>query len=222
MSTQTPSHYEIVSHMPPDAVVTFHSVSWEEYEQLLDEVGESSGFRISYDDGTLQIMTLSSEHEKYVRFFESLITAIRLRLHINIISFGSATIKRRGQKKGEEPDACFYIQSAAQIGNKLQLDFSKDPPPDLAVEVDIHHESDPTLSIYAGLRIGEVWRFDGRTVTINVLQAGNYVEVGQSRALPLLSNQILTDSLKLLQTAGELQAIIDFDRWLESQQHTRF
>jgi len=88
MSTQTPSHYEIVSHMPPDAVVTFHSVSWEEYEQLLDEVGESSGFRISYDDGTLQIMTLSSEHEKYVRFFESLITAIRLRLHINIISFG--------------------------------------------------------------------------------------------------------------------------------------
>jgi len=217
MSTQTPSHYEIVSHMPPDAVVTFHSVSWEEYEQLLDEVGESSGFRISYDDGTLQIMTLSSEHEKYVRFFESLITAIRLRLHINIISFGSATIKRRRQKKGKEPDACFYIQSAAQIGNKLQLDFSKDPPPDLAVEVD-----DPTLSIYAGLRIGEVWRFDGRTVTINVLQAGNYVEVGQSRALPLLSNQILTDFLKLLQTAGELQAIIDFDRWLESQQHTRF
>ena len=61
MSTQTPSHHDIVCQMPADAVVTFHGVSWDEYEQLLDEVGESSGFRISCDDGTLQIMTLSSE-----------------------------------------------------------------------------------------------------------------------------------------------------------------
>ena len=74
MSTQTLSHYEIVSQMPEDTVVIFHGVSWEEYEQLLAQAGEASGLRISFDDGTLQVMTLSSEHENYVRFIESLMT----------------------------------------------------------------------------------------------------------------------------------------------------
>ena len=49
--------------MPEDTVVTFHGVRWEEYEELLEQVGEAAGLRISYDDGTLQVMTLSSEHE---------------------------------------------------------------------------------------------------------------------------------------------------------------
>ena len=60
--------------MPEDTVVIFHGVSWEEYEQLLAQAGEASGLRISFDDGTLQVMTLSSEHENYVRFIESLMT----------------------------------------------------------------------------------------------------------------------------------------------------
>src|SRR5580704_17721378 len=117
MSTQALSYYEIVSQLPADAVVTFHDVGWDEYEDLLEQVGEAEHLRITYDSGALQVMPLSPEHEKYARFLEGLMTAIRLRLHINILSFGSETMRKRGQRKGNEPDACFYVQNAYRIGN---------------------------------------------------------------------------------------------------------
>ena len=42
MTTETMSYSEIASHLPPRAAVTFQDVSWEEYERLLEEVGEST------------------------------------------------------------------------------------------------------------------------------------------------------------------------------------
>jgi hypothetical protein len=96
MRTRTLSYYEIVSNLPADAVVTFRDVGWDEYEDLLEQVGEAEHLRISFDNGVLQVMTLSSEHEKYARFFERLMTAITLRLHIDILSFvaGAASCGR--------------------------------------------------------------------------------------------------------------------------------
>src|SRR5205085_4507682 len=109
----------------------------------------------------LEAMSLSPEHESYARFLEELMTAVRLRLRVNIRSFGSATIRKQKRRKGNEPDACFYVQNAAATGNKLQLDFATDPPPDIAVEVDIHHDSLNKFPIYAALGVPEIWRFDG-------------------------------------------------------------
>src|SRR3982750_580997 len=111
MSTLATNYYNIVSQLPAAAVVTFHNVSWEEYEDLLEQVGEARQLRISYNDGTLQVMTLSAEHERYARFFEKLMTILSLRLRISILSFGSATMRKQKRDKGNEPDACFYVQS---------------------------------------------------------------------------------------------------------------
>src|SRR5437867_3143699 len=141
MSTQITTYYEIVSQLPEDASVTFRDVTWDEYEELLEQVGEAPGLRISYDNGSLQVMTISAEHEKYAQFINSLIAGIRLRLRMNILAFGSATMRKRKRRKGNEPDACFYVQSASLIGNRVQLDFESDPPPDIAVEIDVHHDS---------------------------------------------------------------------------------
>src|SRR5437016_14388231 len=221
MSTQILSHYEMVSGMPEDTVVTFHGVSWEEYEELLQQVGEAAGLRISYGDGTLQVMTLSSGHENYVRFIENLINTIRLRLRMNIRSFGSMTMRKQPEKRGNEPDACFYIQTASKIGKKIQLNFETDPPPDVALEVDVHHDTLWKDSIYAALGVPELWRFDGRTFTIRVLREKQYVEVPQSRALPVLTAQTLTDFLTRLCDEGELETILAFDRWLQSQRQAR-
>lgn len=218
MSTQTLSYYEIVSQLPEDTVITFHNVSWEEYEDLLEQVGEAAGLRISFDDGTLKVMTLSSKHEKYERFFEALVTAIRLRLRINILSFGSATMRKRKKRKGNEPDCCFYVQTADAIGNRIQIDFEIDPPPDIAVEVDVHHDSRDKFSIYAGLGVPEIWRFDEQAMIIYVLEQDRYEEVSASRALPMLTSQILTEVLTSLPDKGEFQALIAFDEWLQAQQ----
>jgi Uma2 family endonuclease len=218
MSTQILSRYELVSQMPEDTVVIFHGVGWKEYEELLEQVGEARGLHISYDDGKLQVITVSSEHEKYVRFFESLIATIRLRLRIDILSFGSATIKKKRKKKGNEPDACFYIQTAPVIGNRIRLDFETDPPPDVAVEVDIHHESQSKLVIYGALGVPEVWRFDGQAVSIHLLRGKNYVEAPRSLALPILTSSVLTEFLTRLPKDGDSRTLLAFDEWLKSNQ----
>ncbi|MEK6323109.1 MAG: Uma2 family endonuclease [Acidobacteriota bacterium] len=215
MSTQTLTYYEIVSQLPYDTVVTFHNVTWEEYEELLEQVGEPAGLRISYDDGTLKAMTLSNEHEKYARFIEKLVATITIRLRINILSFGSATMKRK--PKGNEPDACFYVQSADAIGNRVDIDLAVDPPPDIAVEVDIHHDSQDKFSIYAAFGVPEIWRFDGQEVTIYLLDQDRYHQAEAGRALPLLTGEILTQFLARMRDEGEFCALLAFDEWLQSQ-----
>lgn len=217
MTIETLSHFEIITQLPADTVVTFHGVSWEEYEQLLDQIGEASGLRISYINGTLQVMTLSPEHEKYAEFIKRLVSQVSFRLRINILFFGSMTMKRQ-RSRGKEPDACFYVQNAALIGNRVQLDFASDPPPDIAVEIDVHHESLSKFPIYAALGVPEIWHFDGHQLTIHHLHQEAYVTAETSLALPLLTSRTLTEFLTRLREEGEFQTILAFDEWLQTQQ----
>ncbi|MGE0128225.1 MAG: Uma2 family endonuclease [Blastocatellales bacterium] len=220
MTTTTPTanYFDIVSQLPPATDITFHNVSWEDYEELLDQVGEASGLRISYNEGTLQVMSLSPEHENYAEFIKRLVDVVSLRLRINIRFFGSATMRKSKKRKGKEPDACFYVQTAAALGNKIQLDFETDPPPDIVVEVDVHHTSRDMFSIYAGLGVSEIWHYDGLALTIYQLQDGVYAEVAAGPALPMLTGQILTGFLDRMRTEGEFQTLLAFDEWLQSTQ----
>jgi len=216
MITETTNYYAVVSQLPNDTEVIFHGATWEEYEELLDQVGEAAGLRISFNNGTLKVISLSSEHEKYVRFIEGLIVAVKLRLRINIVSFGSATMRKRRESKGNEPDACFYIQTAATIGNRIELNFSIDPPPDIVVEVDIHHDSADNDAIYAALGVPELWRYDEWAMTIYHLQDDEYVIAETSRALPMLTSRILTEYVERMRQDGEFEALLAFDEWLQS------
>jgi Uma2 family endonuclease len=222
MSTQIASYYDMVTQLPEAASVTFHDVSWDEYEELLEQVGEAPGLRISYDNGSLQVMTISSEHEKYASFINSLTTAIKLRLRLDILAFGSATMRKRKRKKGNEPDGCFYVQTASLIGNRIHLDFETDPPPDIAVEIDVHHDSRSKFPIYAALGVPEIWRYDGRTMTIyHLSEAGGdeqqYVAGDSSAALPMLTATLLTEMIERMRSDGELSALLAFDEWLQSR-----
>jgi Uma2 family endonuclease len=220
MTVQTASYYDIVAELPADAEVTFQGVSWDEYEDLLEQLeqaGESSGRRISFDTGVLTVITLSTAPENYARFLDGLMVIIRLRRRINILSFGSATMRKRKKSAGKEPDACYYVQTADALGNRMQLDFEVDPPPDIAVEIDIHHDSLSKFPIYSALGVPEIWRYDGHELTIHLLQEDDYVIAPQSSALPLLTGRILTEFLTRLRDDGEFQAILAFDEWLQSQ-----
>jgi Uma2 family endonuclease len=219
MTTATSNIFDVVSQMSDGRVETFHNVTWDEYEELLEQVGETRhGLRISYNDGTLKVMSLSSEHEQYVIFINSLVIHLRLRFHLNIRFFGSATMRKKKKSKGNEPDACFYVQTAAALGNRINLDFTVDPPPDVVVEVDIHHDSTDNDPIYAALGVPEIWRYDGWKATILLLQGDGYVEAETSNALPMITSAILTDYLTRMQEDGEFTAIIAFDEWLQSLQ----
>jgi Uma2 family endonuclease len=177
--------------------------------------------RISYDNGSLHVMTISAEHEKYSDFIKSLIAGIRLRLQIDILAFGSATMRKPKRSAGHEPDGCFYVQTAPLIGNRIQLDFETDPPPDIVVEIDLHHDSRSRFRVYAALGVPEIWRYDGQAMTIyHVSEEGDgqeYVAGDTSAALPMLTAQLLTEMVERMRNEGELKALLAFDEWLQSQ-----
>jgi Uma2 family endonuclease len=216
MTTATSNYYDVVSQLSAGEVAIFHNVLWDEYEALLEQVGEARGLRISFNDGTLKIMSLSLEHETYAEFIKALVTQIRFRLRINIRSSGSATMRKKKKSKGNEPDAGFYVQTAPVVGNRLDLDFAVDPPPDVVVEVDIHHDSTDNYPIYAALGVPEIWRYDGWEATIFHLKGSDDVEAEASLALPMITSAILTEYLTRMRQEGEFEAIIAFDEWLQS------
>jgi Uma2 family endonuclease len=111
--------------------------------------------------------------------------AIADELGVDLVSFGSTTFKRRDLGKGAEPDTCFYVQNAAGVIGKDQLELGLDPPPDVIVEVDVSHASPPSkLEFYQELRVPELWRYDGEEAQIHHLTLNGYVPVESSRAAP--------------------------------------
>ena len=120
MSTETLSYRDMVDQLPPDSHLVLRGVRWEEYEALLQTFVEAKGLRLSYDEGRLEIMVLSAEHESYAELIKQLVGTLSLRLRIKVLHFGSATMRKKGQSKGAEADACFYVQSADAIGNRRE------------------------------------------------------------------------------------------------------
>ena len=96
-------------------------------------------------------------------------------LDIPIRSGGSTTFKSQILKKGLEPDECYWIANEHLVRGRLDLDLEVDPPPDLAVEVEITRSVLNRMGIYASLRVPEVWRSDGDQIIVEQLQAdGTY------------------------------------------------
>ena len=216
MSAVAESYMDAIAALPENATLELRDVAWADYENLLAEVGEASGLRISYDTGIIKVMTLSSEHENYAEFIKRLVDRIGFVFRLKILCFGSATMKRRRQDKGAEPDACFYIQSAPLLGHKIKIDFNADPPPDVVVEIDIHHESLDKFPIYAALGVPEIWRYNGSQGDFYALENGAYQKIETSRALPLLTSAILTDFLNRVPEEGQYETLLAAEEWLAS------
>ena len=210
-------YLELIEKLPENGILTLSDVSWEEYENLLEAVGETPSLRITFDNGRMQIMTLSFKHEYYGDFIKRLVDRLHYVFRIKVIFFGSATLKRQRRLKGAEPDACFYVQSAPIIGHKINLDLRIDPPPDVVLEVDIHHESISRFHIYEGLDVPELWHYDEQKLTIYHLQEGRYEVAGNSRAFPILTGEVLTEFLTRSQTDGQDETLLAFEDWLRAQ-----
>jgi len=217
MTTQTVAYKELIERLTPEITLTLYGISWDTYEDLLETVGEAPALRISYNEGVVQIMTISFEHEFFAECISRLVDRLSSIRRIKIIFFGRATMKKQEKLKGAEPDACFYVKSAAAIGNKIRIDLNSDPPPDIVVETDIHHDSQSKLPIYAALGVPEVWRFDGKALTIHRLNNGQYIEAPRSEQLPIISGEIITRFLARAQSEDQDEALRAFEDWLREQ-----
>lgn len=142
-------------HLLPGQRVQLEQISWSEFEAILAELGEGRSARIACYDGTLEIMAPLPEHETAKVFLGDFVKALLNELEIEWISLGSTTLKQQLMVAGIEPDDCFHIQNCQQIVGKTRLDLAIDPPPDLAIEVDL--TSKTQISAYEALKVPEVW-----------------------------------------------------------------
>ncbi len=177
-------------------------VSWHEYEELLEELEGKRHVRISYDNGRMEIMTLSPEHEVPASLFSHFIQILTEELDLEYLSIRSTTLRRKSRLQGKEPDDCFYIGDLTRILGKKRLDIDFDSPPDLAIEVDVTSSTIDKMAIYAGLGVPEVWRYDNYQVEFHRLAGKRYKQVPTSALFPFLPPSAVTDHLHLGYTQG--------------------
>lgn len=217
MSVIVSSFYEVVTRLPDGAVLRLDEVAWEDYEQLLAELGEGYAERIFYDDGRMEIMAPAFTHERAKNVVHDLVTTLRDALDVEVMSFGSTTLKRALRAKGAEPDDSFYIQNAARMIGKEDFDLQHDPPPDLVLEVDCTSSSIDKFAIYAALGVPEIWRLVKREVRIYWLTGDRYEASPTSRSFSFLPAQTLSTLLAQGLDQGERQATRALREWLREQ-----
>jgi Uma2 family endonuclease len=197
--------------------IVLDDVSWDLYEHLLDEVGDRP-IRMTYDDGRLEIMSPLPKHNRWSRRIGSMIHLACVELNIPMVPLGSTTFRDAAKKKGLEPDECFYLKNAdAAMKMEKAFDPAVDPPPDLAIEVDITRRSIARQPIYAALGIPELWRFDGTSLTVLALRPdGRYQPQADSVSFPFLPVPELDKFLARLRTENDTAVMRSFQQWVRT------
>jgi Uma2 family endonuclease len=206
--------FDAAEHLPDGATLIVPEVSWDDYERVLEEFAERPRFRTCYDCGTLEIMSPSNRQDWYAPTLDRLIQRYVDIQKIPVEMYGHTTWKKRALGKGIEADCCYFVKNAQFVAENFGWDVEVGPPPDVAVEIDITNSSLRKLSIYAALRVPEVWRYDGKNLHIYELVEGKYSEIESSRFLPGLNGKLVVEYLELAQAIGQTRALAQFERRL--------
>ncbi len=166
-----------------ERAITLYDVSPEQYRRLLAALGERR-LRHTYDHWTLEIMSPSQTHEWENRFLDKLLSFLAEAVGVEILSLGSWTLKPSDFEKGVEPDSCYYIANESKVRFKKDLDLDNDPPPDLAIEIDVSHSSLPRQPIYQAIGVPELWRYSGARMRFYRLTTEGYQPIDRSLAFP--------------------------------------
>ena len=195
-----------------------HNISWQDYQTIGDILRDRPSLRLTYDRGSLEFMTTSSRHEVYKRWLSRLVEALAEELNIPIAPGGNVTLKREVLERGLEPDDCFWIANERRVRGKLDLDFATDPPPDIVLEIEVSRSALNRMDLYAALGIPEVWRFDGQTLQVHVLQPDRtYQAVERSPTFSLVPPAEIVRFLQPSETQDYLSVIRSFRTWVREQ-----
>lgn len=186
-------------------------VSWRQYLRVLRGL-EGHRVRLTYNKGVLELMTLSYEHENESYICGRMVDVMTEELNIPVKGGRSTTFKKRKNAKGLEPDCWWWIQNEAKVRFKKVIDLLFDPPPDLAMEIDISHSSLDRMKIYAALGFPEIWQFGGTKLLFHVLQPNRKYQIQEeSLAFPGLKS---ADLLALHDQMDETSFIRQFRAWV--------
>jgi Uma2 family endonuclease len=166
----------------PGQRIQLQGIDWAEFEAIVDELGDRRSSRVAYSQGVLELRKPSCYEEKLKSLIGDCAKVLLEELDIEHECFGSSTFKSQNAAVGIEPDQCFYVANAALMIGKRHLDLTIDPPPDLAIEVDI--TSKTGVDAYQALGVPELWRFEDGRLRISLLKSGIYQDAEFSAHFP--------------------------------------
>jgi Uma2 family endonuclease len=147
-----------------------NNVPWATYVMLRDTV-DSSGVRMTYLKGVLEIMSPSKAHEVQKTQIARLLELFCLERGIPLYGYGSTTFRREEKERGLEPDECYSRDRDSAV-------------PDVALEVVITLPALDKLEVYRGLGVREVWVFRDGVFELFALRGERYAPIATSQVFP--------------------------------------
>jgi Uma2 family endonuclease len=172
--------------------VVLYNVSWERYEALLALLGDDyPALRLTYLEGTLEIMTTSPHHEHIKTMLARLLEMWAVERDVHINGYGAATFRKQAKERGLEPDECYVLGELVDV-------------PDIAIEIVHAHHVVDKLDVYAGLGIQEVWWWEDDRLVVHVLVGEHYERRPQSQLMPDLD---LVELCSFLRRPDQTEAV---------------
>ncbi len=172
------------------------SVSWEQYEALLADFEDRPGYRVTFLDGTLEIMAPSRRHEVSAENIGGLLEAYLVEMRIRFWRLGSTTFRSAEKTGGAEADKSYNLGTEKEF-------------PDLAIEVIVTSGGVDKLEVYRRLGVAEVWFFRDDSFAVYCLRSEGYEQVSASALLPDLDLEMLADYAT---RSDPLEAVIEYMR----------
>jgi Uma2 family endonuclease len=159
-----------------DQTLSLAGMSWADYEKFDDP--EYPGYRVSYFNGVITLVSPSQNHEIIAEVINYLIVAYCKKINLPYYPMRSTRLTNK-PLAGKEPDVSFSFSSKKSI-------------PDLAIEVIFSIGSLDDLKKYHSLRVAEVWFWQDYQISFYRLEKDGYIEIAQSLFLPKLAAKDLT------------------------------
>ncbi|XXS99896.1 Uma2 family endonuclease [Sorangium sp. So ce363] len=177
-----------------------HGVPWQTYVRLRDEL-DTPGLRMTFCEGTLELMSPSTEHEVAKTTIARLIELFALERDVPLYGYGSTTFRREARSRGLEPDECYCV------GGTLK-EF-----PEFAIEVVLTSGGLDKLPVYSGLGVREVWFWERDAFHIHALRGEQYEPIAASELIPDLD---LVALARFVRWPDQHEAVKAFRSWLRN------
>jgi Uma2 family endonuclease len=177
---------------------------WAKFKLIQQGCAESPGIRVSYFDGTIEIVMPARPHEIFSDVFHVLLSLYLLHVGIDFLGTGSADQEAEGIA-ATQPDRSYCIGGIKPI-------------PDLSIEVVFSSGGINKLARYQAIGVPEVWFWEDGVLALYHLRSSGYEQVERSE-LPGLTDLDLA-VLKRCLLIGETstaEAMREFSAYLQQQ-----
>ena len=165
-------------------MIILQNVTWEEYKNISETLGEVSWCKLSYLNEVLELVVTGERHETINRYIDGLIINYFDFNDMGYIPVGSATYKSK--QKGKEADSAYKFTEKRKY-------------PDLAIEINFSSGGIDSLEIYKDLETKEVWMWDKKNeLKFYILEGVKYIESENSFFLKGVTSKIIKKYVQLI------------------------